>query len=122
MDTYAELDAALRRQARIAVDHAVLHLDGAAHGVDYAAELDEAPVAGALHCAAMMRGDGGIDQIAPQPAQPRQRPLLVGASKLAVSGYVRRKNGCELTGLRHGCPFTTRQSSTNCSGTGPWTG
>jgi hypothetical protein len=76
----------MARQARVALDHAVLHLDGAAHGIDYAAELDEAPVAGALHCAAMMRGDGGIDQIAPQPAQPRQRPLLVGASKLAVSG------------------------------------
>jgi hypothetical protein len=81
----------MARQARVALDHAVLHLDGAAHGIDYAAELDEAPVAGALHCAAMMRGDGGIDQIAPQPAQPRQRPLLVGPGKLAESDHIRRK-------------------------------
>ena len=69
-------------------------------------------VAGALHCAAMMRGDGGIDQIAPQPTQPRQRPLLVGASKLAVSGDIRRKNSCEFPGLGHGSPFTGRQTST----------
>ena len=47
MDADAELDAALGRQAGVALDHAVLHLDGAAHGVDHAAELDEDAVAGA---------------------------------------------------------------------------
>ena len=58
MDADAELDAALRRQAGIAFDHAVLHLDRAAHGVDHAAELDEAAVAGALDDAPVMHGDG----------------------------------------------------------------
>ena len=48
-----------------------------------------------------MRSDGGIDEVAPQPAQPRKRPLLVGTSKLAVSDYIRRKNGCEFSGLSH---------------------
>jgi hypothetical protein len=33
-----------------------------------------------------MHGYGGIDQIAPQPAQPRQRRLLVGSGKLAGPG------------------------------------
>ena len=81
-----------------------------------------AAIAGALHDAAMMHGDGRVDQIAPERAQPRKRPLLVGTGKPAVSGYVRRKNGCEFAGLRHGSPFTTRQSSTiNRSGTGQWT-
>jgi hypothetical protein len=65
MDADAKLDAALRRQTSVALDHAVLYLDGAAHGVDHAAELDEDAVAGALYSAPMMRGDGGIDQIAP---------------------------------------------------------
>ena len=69
-------------------------------------------VAGALDHAAVMHGDGGVDQIAPERPQPRKRPLLVGTGKLAVSGYIRRKNGCEFPGLRHGSPFTTRQSST----------
>ena len=36
-------DAAILGHAGVALDHGVLHLDGAAHGVDDAAELDEAP-------------------------------------------------------------------------------
>jgi hypothetical protein len=75
-------------------------------------ETRYASLAGALHHATMMDGDGGTDQIPPQPAQPRQGPLLVGAGKPAVSNHVRRKNGCEFPGLRHGSPFTTGQTST----------
>ena len=108
----AELDAALGRKTGVALDHAVLHLDGAANGIDDAAKLDDAAVAGALDDAAVMHGDGRVDQIAAERAQPRKRPLLVGTGKLAVSGYVRRKNGREFPGLRHGSPFTTRQTST----------
>jgi hypothetical protein len=44
-----------------------------------------------------MGGDGGIDQIASERPQAGKRPLLVGTDKLAVSGYIRRKDGCELT-------------------------
>src|SRR5208282_2647620 len=65
-------DAALRRKTGVALGHAVLHLDGAVHSVDHAAELDEDAVAGALHNAPVMRGDGGINQIAPQPPESRQ--------------------------------------------------
>src|SRR5271163_376125 len=54
MDADAELYAAFRRHAGIALDHAVLHLDRTAHRVDDAAELDETAVAGALDDAAMM--------------------------------------------------------------------
>jgi hypothetical protein len=54
----------------------------------------------------MMRCDGGIDQIAPQPAQSRKSAILIGASKPAVSDHIRRKNGCEFPGLRHGSSFT----------------
>ena len=61
MDADAELDAALGRKASVAFDHAVLHLDGAAHSVHHAAELDESAVAGALHDAPVMGGDGGIN-------------------------------------------------------------
>ena len=55
VDADAELDAALGRKASIALDHAVLHLDGAAHGIDHAAKLYDAAVAGALHYATVMR-------------------------------------------------------------------
>ena len=44
--------------ASVALDHAVLNLDRAAHRVDDAAELDDAAVAGALDDAAVMDGDG----------------------------------------------------------------
>ena len=64
------------------------------------------------HNVPVVHGNGRGDQIAPDSTQPRKRPLLVGTGKLAVSGYVRRKNGRELPGLRHGSPFTTKQSST----------
>ena len=64
MNAEAELDATLVRRASVALDEAGLHFDGAANGVDHAAELDKAAVAGSLDNAAVMQGDGGVDQIA----------------------------------------------------------
>jgi hypothetical protein len=81
-------------------------------GVHDAPELDEDAVTRPLDHTAVMHGDGWIDQIAPQRSQAGKRPLLVGASKPAVSDHIRRKDGCEFPGLRHGSPFTTRQTST----------
>jgi hypothetical protein len=60
-------DALVRRDARVALDHGDLDFDGATHGVDHAAELDEAAVAGALDDAPTVRGDRGINQIAAEP-------------------------------------------------------
>ena len=80
MNADAEFDAAFGRQAGVALDEAVLNLDRAAHRVDHAAKLDDAAVAGALDGAAVMRGDGGIDQIAAQPPQRDKGALLVGAA------------------------------------------
>ena len=48
VDAYAELDALIGRYSGVALDHRVLNCDGAAHGFDHAAELDQRPVAGAL--------------------------------------------------------------------------
>ena len=79
MDADAKFDAAIFWHSRVALDQAGLNLDRAAHGVDHAAELDEAPVAGALDDAPVMGVDRGIDQIAAQAAQTRKRPVLVGA-------------------------------------------
>jgi hypothetical protein len=50
--------------ADVTLDHAVLHFNRAAHGVNHTAELDDAAVAGALNDAPVMGVDGGIDQIA----------------------------------------------------------
>jgi hypothetical protein len=52
----SEDDAPVLRHARIALDHGVLNFDGAAHCVDHAAELDDTPIACALHDPAVMNG------------------------------------------------------------------
>jgi len=101
MDADAKLDAALGRQASIALDHPVLHFNCAAHGVDHTSELDEDAIARPLNYAAMMQSDGGVEQIAAQRTQPRQRPLLVGRGKPAVSGDIGRQNRREFPGLGH---------------------
>ena len=64
MNADAELDATLGRKPRNALDHAVLHLNGAADGIDHASELDENPISRAVDDTSVMQGDGGIDQIA----------------------------------------------------------
>ena len=75
MNTDAKLDPPLRRKAGIALDHAVLHLDRAAHGVDHAAKLDDAAVSRALDDASVMQGDRRIDQIAAQRPEPRKSAI-----------------------------------------------
>ena len=61
MNADAKFDALVERDARVALDHGVLHFECAAHRIDYAAELDHAAVAGALDDAAMVHGDCGIN-------------------------------------------------------------
>jgi hypothetical protein len=81
MNADAELDAFLGRQAEVALDEARLHLDRAAHRIDYAAELDDRAVAGAFHDTAVMGGDGRVDQIAPKGAKPCKDAIFVRTSK-----------------------------------------
>ena len=104
MNADAELDAALWRHAGVALDHAVLHFDRAAHRVDHAAELDDAAVAGALDDAAVMRGDGGIDQIAAQAPQARQSAILVRPGESAVADDVGDQDRRDLSRFPHGAP------------------
>ena len=101
MDADAELDAAVLRHAGIALDHAVLHLDGAAHGIDHAAELDQRSIAGALDHAPVVHGDGRIDQVAAQRPQPRQRAIFVRAGEPAVSDHVGSQDRRQLAVLAH---------------------
>jgi hypothetical protein len=112
MDADAKRDAALGRHAGVAFDHAVLHLDGAAYGVDHAAKFDQAAIAGALDDPTVMDGNCGVDQIAPQRPESRQRAVLVGASEPAVADHVRDKDRCNLPGFGHGAPLRIIQNST----------
>ena len=109
MNADAEFDAPLGRQAGVALDQAVLHFDRAAHRVDDAAELDENSVPGALDDAAVMRGDGRIDQVAAQPPEPRQRSVLVGAGEPAVADHVRDQDRRDFPCSRHHAPSGDRK-------------
>jgi hypothetical protein len=83
MNPDPELNPSFRREASIALDHPVLDLDGAAHGIDHAAKLNDAPIAGALHHAPAMDGDGRIDQITAERSQPRQAQRLCAGGDCA---------------------------------------
>ena len=90
------------RDAGVALDHGVLHFDRAAHRVDHAAELDDAAIAGALDDAAMVHGDGGIDQVAAQRPQPRQNSVFVGAGEPRIADHIGHQDRREFSGLAHG--------------------
>ena len=83
MNTDAKEDAAVLRHFGIALDHCALHFDREAHGIDDAAELDNAAVAGALDDPSAMHGNRGIDQIAAQRAQSGQSSIFVRAGEPA---------------------------------------
>jgi hypothetical protein len=88
MDPDAEDNAPILRHAGVALDHRVLHLDGATHRVDHAAELGEDPVAGALDHAPAMHLDRRIDEVAAQRAQPRQNAVFVGPGQPAEANHI----------------------------------
>jgi hypothetical protein len=96
-----ELNAALGRHAGVAFDHRVLNFHRTAYGVDDATKLDESAVAGALDHPPVMSGDGGIDQIAPQPSESRQGAIFVRAGEPAVSDHIRRQDRRQFPGLGH---------------------
>ncbi len=114
MNADAKLDSPLGRQARVALDHAGLHFDRAAHGVHDAPELDDRAVPGALDDAPVMRGDGRIDEVATEAAKARKGSILVGASQPAVPDDIGDQDRRELAGLAHCssvCETSTRRAT-----------
>ena len=61
IDADAEFDAALFRDAGVALGHDALDVEGAARGVNGTSELGQHAIAGRLDDAAAMFGDFGID-------------------------------------------------------------
>ena len=59
------------------------------HRVHYAAELHNGTITGALDDAAIVHGDYGINQIAADRPEPRQRTVFVRAGEPAVTDHVR---------------------------------
>ena len=108
----AEIDAVVGGHANVAFDHAILHLDRTAHGVDHAAKFDEAAVAGALDDAPMMGGDRGINQLATQSPQPRQCAILICPRETAIAYDIRNQDRRDFPRFRHGASSDVSQIST----------
>jgi hypothetical protein len=91
----------IRRSGGTPVNESVLHFDRAADGVDHAAELDDCAVAGAFDDPTVMGGNGGVDEIAAQPPDARQRAVLVSTGEPAVADNIRDQDRREFSGLAH---------------------
>ena len=109
MDADAKLDAAVFRNARIAFNHGVLHLDRAAHRVDHAAEFDQRPIASALDGPATMHGDRRVNEIAAERPEPGQRAIFVRAGEPAVADRVGCQDRGEFAGFSSLRPFYRTQ-------------
>ncbi len=96
MHADAKLDAPILRHAGVALDQALLHFDGAAHRVDHAAEFDDDPVASALDDAAVVGGDGGVDEVAAKTPKTRQRAVLVRPGEPAIADDIGDQDRREL--------------------------
>jgi hypothetical protein len=77
IDADAQLNAALRRDARVPLGHRLLHLERAAHRIDDAGKFHQHTVAGSLDDAAMVLGDFGINELAAQRFEAFERAFLV---------------------------------------------
>jgi len=64
------------------------------------------------HDAAVMHGDGGIDQVAPERPQSRQCAILIGAGQPAVPDHISRQDRRKFPGFGHDGPSVTIQIST----------
>jgi hypothetical protein len=93
MDADTELDTLVRRDGGIALGHAALHVDGAAHGGDDAGELDQHAIARRLDEPAVMLGDLGFEQGRHMRLELTERAFLVGCDEPAVARDIRGHDG-----------------------------
>ena len=88
-------ELAIRRQLRIALGLGALHVDGAAHGIDHAVELDEQPVAHGLDQATVMRGDLRLEDFVQIGLKTSARPFLIGLAQAAIASDIGNQHGGE---------------------------
>ncbi len=101
MNADTELDAAILDDAGVSFDHSILHFDGAPNRIDNAAKLDQRPVTGALEDTSVVHGDGRVNEIAAQSAEPRQGAILVRAGEPTETDHVGGENCREFAFFRH---------------------
>ena len=112
-------NAAIFRHAGVALDHAVLDLDRAAHRVDHAAKLDEAAVASALDDTPMMRTIAGsissLRSAGAAPAFAHRQPRRAGCTRQHRRPGSRRAFGSR-SWRASGCRYLSTKTRQNSRG------
>jgi hypothetical protein len=107
VDPDPEHDPTLGRHLGLLRGDALLHRDGAGHGVDHRAELDDGTVTHELDEAALVLGQQRIDHLAAQRPDRSQRAGLVPLDERGVADHV-GGHDCRQSplrpGRRHGRP------------------
>ena len=93
IDADAELDMPVLGHSGVALQHAALDLDRAARRVEDTAEFDQEAVAHHLEDAAVVFGDGGIEELAAVLLQGTHRPLFISLHEAAVAHHIGRQYG-----------------------------
>jgi len=101
IDADAEPNALLVGHFGLAVEHAALHLGGAAHGVDNAGKFRQQPVAGGFDDAAVMLGDLRINQFAAMRLEAFERALLIRPHQARIARHVGGEDRGETAGRGH---------------------
>jgi hypothetical protein len=96
IDADAQLDAVVRRRARVPLGYRLLDLDCAAHRIDDAGKFDQQAVAGGLDDAALVFGDFRIEELAAQRLEALVRGFLIRPS--AANTPPHRRRGWQLGG------------------------
>ena len=85
----------MARLARGCVRHrgaGALHRKGTVYGIDHAAELDDGAIADQLHDAAVVGGDGWVEDGLSVPLQSGQRARLVGSHQARIADHIGRED------------------------------
>ena len=88
MDADAKFDALVGRDLSVALHHRSLNFNGAVHCVDDTAEFDDIAVARALDDAAVVHGDGRVDQVAAKGPKASEDSILIRTCKPRVTDDV----------------------------------
>lgn len=88
IDTDTKVQSLIRGNAFVALGHAPLDVNCAAHCIDNTREFQQQPVTGRLDDAAVMLRDLGVDELSPVRFQCRQRATIVHTHEARVPGHI----------------------------------
>jgi hypothetical protein len=74
-----------------------LHIDGTAHSIHCARELDQDAIASGLYDPATVRGNRRVNYFTPQGLDAPDRALLVSAAQAAIPDHVGGQDRCQLS-------------------------